>query len=147
MTCDFILPVLRTPRESIFSICSKPVLLIHLSMCDHAGKTRSHDRKGSTSQPSEEDAHFKLRLEVALDDRQVAAKFAQIIRSGNQDLLDGLASLCAEVKSLRAEMADWDATIVNLHGEIQRLGEDYDALEQYGQQNNLHVSGIWEPNL
>ena len=116
-------------------------------MCDQSGRTRSQNRKGSTSQPDEEEAHFKLRLEEALDDEQVAAKFAQIIRSGNRDLVDGLASLRAEVKYLRAELADRDATIVNLRGEIQRLREDHDALEQYGRRNNLRVSGIPEPNL
>ena len=83
----------------------------------------------------------------ALDDQQVADKFVQIIRAGNQDLLDSLSSLRAEVKSLRAELADRDATIVNLRGEIQRLKEDHDALEQYGRRNNLRVSGIPEPNL
>ena len=116
-------------------------------MCDQSGRTRSQNRKGSTSQPDEEEAHFKLRLEEALDDEQVAAKFAQIIRSGNRDLVDGLASLRAEVKYLRAELADRDATIVNLRGEIQRVREDHDALEQYGRRNNLRVSGIPEPNL
>ena len=111
-------------------------------MGDQSGRTRAQNRKGSISQPSEEDAHFKLRLVEALDDEQVAAKFAQIIRSGNQDILDGLVSLRAEVKSLRAELADRDATIVNLRGEIQRLRDDHDALEQY-----VRVSGIPEPNL
>ena len=116
-------------------------------MGDQSGRTRAQNRKGSISQPSEEDDHFKLRLVEALDDEQVAAKFAQIIRSGNQDLVDGLASLRAEVKSLRAQLADRDATIVNLRGEIQRLRDDHDALEQYGRRNNLRVSGIPEPNL
>ena len=116
-------------------------------MCDQSGRTRSQQRKGSTSQPSEEDILFRLRLVEALDDQQVTDKFVQIIRAGNQDLQDSLSSLRAEVKSLRAELADRDATIVNLRGEIQRLREDHDALEQYGRRNNLRVSGIPEPNL
>ena len=98
-------------------------------MGDQLGRTRSQHRKGSTSQPSEEDILFRLRLVEALDDQQVADKFAQI-RAGNQDLLDSLSSPRAEVKSLRTELADRDATIVNLRGEIQRLREDHDALEQ-----------------
>ena len=116
-------------------------------MGDQSGRTRSQHRKGSTSQPGEEDILFRLRLVEALDDQQVTDKFVQIIRAGNQDLLDSLSTLHAEVKSLRAELADRDATIVNLRGEIRRLREDHDALEQYGRRNNLRVSGIPEPNL
>ena len=116
-------------------------------MGDQSGRTRSQHRKGSTSQPSEEDVLFRLRLVEALIDQQVADKIAQIIRAGNQNLLDSLSSLRAEIKSLRAELADRDVTIVNWRGQIQRLREDHDALEQYGRRNNLRVSGIPEPNL
>ena len=135
------------PEDSIFSSCSKPVLLIHPNMSDQNSRTRAQHRKGSASQTSEEDVLFKFRLEEALDDEQVAAKLSKIIQSGNKDLLDGLASLRAEVKSLRAELADRDATIVELRSEIQRLREDHDDLEQYGRRNNIRISGIPEPVL
>ena len=99
-------------------------------MSDQNSRTRGQHRKGSASQSSKEDALFKFRVEEALDDEQVAAKLVKIIKSGNQDLLDGLASLRADVKSLRAALADRDATIVELRTEIRKLREDHDDLEQ-----------------
>ena len=114
-----------------------------------ATRTRLQGKQGSTSQltAEEEDTLFKLRFQDALDDEQVAVKLAQIIRSGNQDLLDSIGSLRNEVKSLRAQLMDRDAKIASLHVEVQKLREDNDALEQYGRRNNLRISGLPEPRL
>ena len=116
-----------------------------------ATKTRSgqQGKQGSTSQltPDEEDALFKLRLQEALDDEQVAKRLARIIRSVNQDLLDGITSLRVEVQSLKAQLNDRDAQIASLKVEVRKLREDHDALEQYGRRNNLRISGLPEPQL
>ena len=79
----------------------------------------------------DQDALFKLRFEEALGDTQVATKLARIIRSTNQDMLDGIDALRAEVRALRKEL-----------GELAN-----DALEQYGRRNNLRISGIPESAL
>ena len=116
-----------------------------------ATKTRSGQpgKQGSTSQltPDEEDVLFKLRLQEALDDEQVAKRLARIIRSVNQDLLDGITSLRAEVQSLKAQLNDRDAKIASLKGEVRKVREDHDALEQYGRRHNLRISGLPEPQL
>ena len=53
-------------------------------------------------------------------------------------------SLRDDVRSLRATLADRDATIAALQSEVQVLQDDYDALEQYGRRNGLRISGIPE---
>ena len=95
----------------------------------------------------DQDALFKLRFEEALGDTQVATKLARIIRSTNQDMLDGIDALRAEVRSLRKELGERDATIAHLQDEVKELRLANDALEQYGRRNNLRISGIPESAL
>ena len=107
-------------------------------------------RKGtsvSEGKTSDEDVAFKLRLEEALDDPKIAAKFAGIVRSGNQELLASISSLHAEVQSLKATLKDRDAAIADLQAEVRKLRDDHDSLEQYGRRNNLRISGVPEPKL
>ena len=141
---------LRQPWCPIFSTVAVTPLWPH-SSGTMATKTRSgqQGKQGSTSQltPDEEDALFKLRLQEALNDEQVAKRLARIIRSVNQDLLDGITSLRAEVQSLKAQLNDRDAQIASLKVEVRKLREDHDALEQYGRRNNLRISGLPEPQL
>ena len=105
---------------------------------------------GSTSKspvrptPAEQDVTFRLAFEESLDDPVIASKLAKIIKSTNQDLMDSVNSLVAEIRSLKASLAQRDPTIVELREEIKRLREDHDALEQYGRRNNLRISGIPE---
>ena len=66
-----------------------------------SAETRKKISNAGTIQ--DQDALFKLRFEEALGDAQVATKLARIIRSTNQDLLDGIDALRAEVRSLRKE--------------------------------------------
>ena len=73
---------------------------------------------GSTSKspvrptPAEQDVNFRLAFEESLDDPVIANKLAKIIKSTNQDLMDSVNSLMAEVRSLKASLAQRDATIV-----------------------------------
>ena len=105
---------------------------------------------GSTSKspvrpsPTEQEVNFRLAFQEALDDPAIANKLAKIVKSTNQDLIDSMNSVMAEVRSLRASLAQRDATIAELRGEIKRLKDDHDALEQYGRRNNLRISGIPE---
>ena len=66
-----------------------------------SAETRKKISNAGTIQ--DQDALFKLRFEEALGDAQVATKLARIIRSTNQDLLDGIDALRAEVRSLRKD--------------------------------------------
>ena len=77
----------------------------------------------------------------------MAKRLARIIRSVNQDMLDGITSLRAEVQSLKAQLNDRDAQIASLKVEVRKLREDHDALEQYGRRNNLRISGLPEPRV
>ena len=94
--------------------------------------------------PAERDVNFRLAFEESLDDPVIANKLAKIIKSTNQDLMYSVNSLVAEVRSLKASLAQRDATIVELREESKRLREDHDALEQYGRWNNLRISRIPE---
>ena len=51
------------------------------------------------------------------------------------------------MQSLKAQLNDRDAKIASLKVEVRKLREDHDALEQYGRRNNLHISGLPEPQL
>ena len=86
------------------------------------------------------------RVKEALDDPQIAAKFAGIVQSGNQELLESISSLRAEVQSLKATLKDKDAVIADLQAEVQKLRDDHDSLEQYGRRNNWSTwaeTGAW----
>ena len=67
-------------------------------------------------------------LEEALGDPQIQAKLKATVKAANHDLLEVVASLRDEVRSLRATLADRDATIAALQSEVQVLQDDYDAL-------------------
>ena len=116
-------------------------------MSDQNCRIRAQHRISSNSQTSEGDGFFKFCFGEAIDDTQVAAKLAKITKFGNLGLLDRLSSLPAEFKSLRGELADRDASIMELLTEIQKLREDHKDLEQYGWRNNIRISGITEPVL
>ena len=109
-----------------------------------AENRRQLSNAGTAQDP---DTLFKLRFEEALGDTQVAGKLAKIIRSTNQDMLDGIDALRAEVRSLRKELGERDAIIEDLQAEVKGLRLVNDALEQYGRRNNLRISGIPESAL
>ena len=100
--------------------------------------------QGASFDPEELDVRFKLALEEALGDPQIQAKLKATVKTANHDLLEVVASLRDEVRSLRTTLADRDATIAALQSEVQVLQDDYDALEQYGRRNGLRISGIPE---
>ena len=88
-----------------------------------------------------------MSISLHIDDPQIAAKFAGIVRSGNQELLESISSLRAEVQSLKATLKDKDAAIADLQTEVGKLRDDHDSLEQYGRRKNLRISGVPEPKL
>ena len=100
--------------------------------------------QGASFDPDDQDVRFKLALEEALGDPQIQAKLKATVKAANHDLLEVVASLRDEVRSLRGALADRDTTIAALQSEVQVLQDDYDALEQYGRRNGLRISGIPE---
>ena len=64
--------------------------------------------------------------------------------AANKDLVNQVASLSKEVLGLKTALADWDATIAQLQGEVQGLRLQKDALEQYGRRSSLRIMGISE---
>ena len=78
---------------------------------------------------------------------QVAGKLAKIIRSMNQDMLDGIDALRAEMRSLSKQLGKCDTIITDLQAEVKELHLSTDALKQHGHHNNLCVSGIPESAL
>ena len=105
------------------------------------GRTTRH---GSLSTDPDEDTKFKLAFVEALSDTQVAAKLTTLMRAANKDLVDQVASLRDEVRGLKTALADRDATIAQLQGEVRGLRLQNDALEQYGRRSSLRITGISE---
>ena len=66
------------------------------------------------------------------------------MRAANKDLVDQVASLRDEVRGLKTALADRDATIAQLQGEVRGLRLQNDALEQYGRRSSLRITGISE---
>ena len=109
-----------------------------------ARKAKARSRNQSGYDEDEQDALFKLSFEEALDDPQIAAKMAAIMRTANKEILDSISSLRQEVKHLKAAVAERDATITELQGEVAKLHLQNDALEQYGRRSSLRFSGVSE---
>ena len=109
-----------------------------------ARKAKARSRNQSGYDEDEQDAQFKLSFEEALDDPQIAAQMAGIIRTANKEILDSISSLRQEVKQLKAAVAERDATITELQGEVAKLHLQNDALEQYGRRSSLRFSGVSE---
>ena len=105
------------------------------------GRTTRHE---SLSTDPDEDTKFRLAFVEALGDAQVAAKLTTIMRAANKDLVDQVASLREEVRGLKTALADRDATIAQLQGEVRGLRLQNDALEQYGRRSSLRITGISE---
>ena len=104
---------------------------------------RGKDHQAWCTDP-DEDTKFKLAFMEALGDAQVAAKLTTIMRAANKDLVDQVASLREEVRGLKTALADRDATIAQLQGEVRGLRLHNDALEQYGRRSSLRITGISE---
>ena len=85
---------------------------------------------------------FKLQFVESLTDPQVSDHLVLVIKSANQDLLDTIGALRHEVRSLRQQVADRDATIAQLRDDVPELHDKHDALEQYGRRNCLRVAGV-----
>ena len=109
-----------------------------------ACKAKARSRNQSGYDEDEQDALFKLSFEEALDDPQIAAKMVGIMRTANKEILDSISSLRQEVKQLKAAVAERDATITELQGEVAKLHLQNDALEQYGRRSSLRFSGVSE---
>ena len=120
-----------------------------------AGGKRGGPGRGSVTQPGpkdgevseaaddqERDAQFKLAFLESLDDPQIATKLGKLVTDANKHLVDLISTLREEVTSLRTALHDRDATIAQLRGEVQRLEDAHDALEQHGRRHCLRVSGI-----
>ena len=120
-----------------------------------AGGKRGGPGRGSVTHPGpkdgevseaaddqERDAQFKLAFLESLDDPQIATKLGRIVTEANKHLVDLISSLREEVTSLKTALCDRDATIAQLRGEVQRLEDAHDALEQHGRRHCLRVSGI-----
>ena len=101
-----------------------------------ARKAKARSRNQSGYDEDEQDALFKLSFEEALDDPQIAAKMAGIMRTANKEILDSISSLRQEVKQLKAA--------AELQGEVAKLHLQNDALEQYGRRSSLRFSGVSE---
>ena len=86
----------------------------------------------------------QIRRFLELDDEQVAAKLSRIIKSSNQEILDSVTSLSAQVLSLKEALAQRDAVINDLRAVMSELRHQNDALEQHGRRNSLRISGISE---
>ena len=95
-------------------------------------KTRS--QLGSTSEvdpdQDQESAFFKLALLESLDDPQVATKLTQLLTAANKNIVDSISGLQAEIRTLKDKVAERDATIEELQGEVCQLRLQNDALEQ-----------------
>ena len=100
-------------------------------------------------QLTDEEIAFRLNFISTLDDEQTVSKLCRIIKSCNQDILDSVTALTAQVTSYKAALASRDATIQELREEVNELRVANDALDQYGRRANLRISGIsesWEEN-
>ena len=80
--------------------------------------------------PEEREVLFKLALGQALGDPQIQAKMKETVKTANQDLLEVVSYLQDEVRSLRAALADHDATVTALQSELPLVRDDHDALDQ-----------------
>ena len=105
-------------------------------------KTRS--QLGSTSEADpdqdQESASFKLAFLESLVDPQVATKLTQLLTAANKNIVDSISGLQAEIHTLKDKIAERDATIEELQGEVRQLRLQNDALEQYGRRSSLHIS-------
>ena len=99
---------------------------------------------GAARDQDDQDAAFKLAFYEALDDPEVASKLERIITKANKDLVEHISSLRQEVRTLRSDLQERDATIAELRSEVQLLHDDLDALEQHGRRHSLCISGISE---
>ena len=68
----------------------------------------------------------------------------RIITKANKDLVEHISSLQQEVRTLRSDLQERDATIMELRSEVQLLHDDLDALEQHRRRHSLRISGISE---
>ena len=102
--------------------------------------------KGSVSQGDldEQDVAFKLAFLESLDDPQVEINLTRLLKAATKELTDGFATLQQEICTLRNEVAQKDAAIDELRGEVRHLQLQNDALEQYGQRSSLRINGISE---
>ena len=102
--------------------------------------------KGSVSQgdPEEQDATFKLSFLESLDDPQVEAKLIRLLSAATKNLDENISALREEVRTLRDAVAQKDAAIEELRGEMRHLRLQNDALEQYRRRSSLRISGITE---
>ena len=106
--------------------------------------------KGSTSQAGLDSGEdFTLAFMESLDDKQVAANLSRRMESSNQEILDNVTSLSAQVQSPKEALGQRDAVINDLGADVCELRHQNDALEQHGRRNSLRISGIseeWEEN-
>ena len=102
--------------------------------------------KGSVSQCDldEQDVAFKLAFLESLDDPQVEVKLTRLLKAATKELTDGFTTLQQEIRTLRNEVAQKDAVIDELRGELRHLQLQNDALEQYGRRSSLRINGIRE---
>ena len=109
---------------------------------------KTRNQLGSTSEndpnQDQESASFKLAFFESLDDPQVATKLTQLLTTANKNIVDIISGLQAEIRTLKDKVAERDATIEELQGEVRQLRLQNDALEQYGRRSSLRINGISE---
>ena len=109
-------------------------------------KTRSQLGSTYENDPNQdqESTSFKLAFLESLDDPQVATKLTQLLTAANKNIVDSISGLQAKYRTLKDKVAEWDATIEELQGEVRELGLQNDALEQYGRRSSLRITRISE---
>ena len=74
----------------------------------------------------------------------MATKLTQLLTAANKNIVDSISGLQAEIRTLKDKVAERDATIEELQGEVRQLRLQTDALEQYGRRSSLRITGISE---
>ena len=91
-----------------------------------------------------DDGRFQLNLLEALENPDVAARFRSIMAPLIEPLSNAVQKNTAEVASLRAQLADRDATIERLKSHVSNLETKIDDLEQHGRRGSIRVLGLPE---
>ena len=95
-----------------------------------AGKKGRGKWSVSQGDLDEQDVAFKLAFLESLDDPQVEVKLTRLLKAATKELTDGFTTLQQEIRTLRNEVAQKDAVIDELRGEVRHLQLQNDALEQ-----------------
>ena len=93
---------------------------------------------------SEQHTSFLLELSEALDDKQIAKKFQDIVAPLMRPLMDSIERTQATIASLKSDLEAKDGIIASLQQRVDDLEVRIDDQEQQGRRGSMRVFGIPE---